>query len=139
MEDRFMRFKICFLAIFLTLASVGTTAAKSKLPESVATSVGETVMVKLPGNPRAGYKWQVNKKKSKNLDLITVQQVGWLLAPEGRSYFFDQPSVLNFSVKGKAAGEAEIAFDYFRTSGAIYRVQSAIVKVFVKPPAKTRR
>lgn len=134
-----MRFKICCLAIVLTLAGVETAAAKKDLPESVATRVGEIVMVKLPGSPRAGYKWQVNKKRSKNLDLITVQQVGWLLAPKGRSYFFDQTSVLNFSVKGKAVGKAEIAFDYFRTSGAIYRVQSATVNVFVEPSAKTRR
>lgn len=121
------------LAAFVMLASVQPATAKDDIPESVETQVGKIILVKLPGNPRAGYKWQVNKKRSKHLNLVAIQQVGWLLAPEGGSYFFDQPSMLNFSVKGKAVGQAEVAFEYFRTSGTIYRIKTATVTVFVKP------
>ena len=103
----------------------------------IKTSVGQLVMLKLPGNPRAGYKWQLNKEKSKGLKLVTVDQIGWIMAPEARSMFFTKASILNVGVTGLKAGEADLAFDYYRTWGTHTSVRTSIVKVIVAPQSKT--
>lgn len=131
-----MRLTSLILAAGIAVTAPSAVAASQEVPKMIKTSVGKLVMLKLPGNPRAGYKWQLNKKKSKGLKLVTVDQIGWIMAPEARSMFFSKASILNVGVKGLKAGEANLAFDYYRTWGSQTSVRTSMVKVIVEPKAK---
>ena len=47
--------------------------------------------------------------------------------------FFQQRSVLNVSVRAKAAGQAHLAFDYYRTLGGRTYSKTSLVRVIIKP------
>ncbi len=128
-----MRVSASLVAATVVLAGSAGIVAATEVPEMVQTSVGQLIMVKFPGNPRAGYKWRLNRQQSEGLALVSVDEVGWIMAPEGSSIYFDKPSVLNVAIKGMVAGEAALAFDYYRTWGSRNRVRTSIVKVIVIP------
>jgi len=120
----------------LVLVSGPLTTLAAKQPKIIQTSetkVGEMLFIKLPGNPKAGYKWRLNKDLSSGLDLVTVDQIGWLMAPKGRSMFFQTQSVLNVSVLAKASGQADLAFDYYRRIGGRTLSSTSMVRVIIKP------
>ena len=108
-----MRPTLAIIAMLL-LASGSGSANAAEDPQIILTSetkVGEVVFVKLPGNPQEGYKWRLNKELSKGLDLVSVDQIGWLMAPKVKSMFYQPKSVLNVSVRARASGQADLAFD----------------------------
>ena len=123
------------LAAPVIMASAFGTVSAAEVTDVLETSVGQQTMLKLPGNPRAGYRWQLNAGQSSGLNLVRVDQVGWIMAPAGRSIFFSQPSTLNVNIEGLAAGEANLTFDYFRTVGTLKKVKTSTVRVVVKPAA----
>jgi predicted secreted protein len=130
-----MRRLLAIIAMLLLMsASVSASAAEDpKIILTSETKVGEVVFLKLPGNPQVGYKWRLNKELSTGLDLVSVDQIGWQMAPKGRSMFFQQRSVLNVVVRAKAAGQAQLAFDYYRRlSGRTYS-KTSLVRVIIKP------
>jgi len=130
-----MRRLLAIIAMLL-LVSASVSASAAEDPKIILTSetkVGEVVFLKLPGNPQVGYKWRLNKELSTGLDLVSVDQIGWQMAPKGRSMFFQQRSVLNVVVRAKAAGQAQLAFDYYRRlSGRTYS-KTSLVRVIIKP------
>jgi len=120
----------------LLLVSGSLSASAAENPEIILTSetsVGEVVFVKLPGNPQEGYKWRLNKELSTGLDLVSVDQIGWLMAPKVKSMFFQQQSVLNVSVRAKASGQAHLAFDYYRRYNGYTYSKTSLVRVIIKP------
>lgn len=128
----------------LLAAAAIVAAAASPLTGAEAgqvhdTHVGGVFMLKLPGNPTGGYRWRLNVEQSRGLDLVDVQQVGWIMAPEAPSLFFRQNSTLNVAVRGKAAGEATLAFDYYRTWGSRAGVRTTLVLVRIKPAEIARK
>jgi predicted secreted protein len=132
-----MRLRSIILAVALAAAAPAAGRAEIEVPESVETSVGQMVLLKLPGNPRAGYRWLFNKEQSTGLEFVTVDPIGWIMAPEGHSIFFSDPSIMNIAIERNAAGEAAVAFDYLRTWGNVRVVRTITVKVIVQPVAKT--
>lgn len=130
-----MRLRSIILAVALAIAAPTAGRAEIEVPDAVETNVGQMVLLKLPGNPRAGYRWLFNREQSSGLEFVTVDPIGWIMAPEGRSIFFSDPSIMNIAVEGDAAGEAAVAFDYLRTWGNIQIVRTITVKVTVKPAA----
>ena len=122
------------LVLVLVSGPVTALAAKQlKIIQTSETKVGEMLFIKLPGNPKAGYKWRLNKDLSTGLDLVSVDQIGWLMAPEERSIFFPRRSVLNVFVQAKASGQANLAFDYYRRIGGRILSTTSIVRVIIKP------
>ncbi|MGE0612869.1 MAG: protease inhibitor I42 family protein [Hyphomicrobiales bacterium] len=93
--------------------------------------VGEVVMLKLPGNPKAGYRWQLSSANSRGLDLVKVDQLGWILSEEGRSMFFKQESLLNVAVHANAPGTADITFEYWRATAAPLLIRSTTTRVVI--------
>lgn len=134
-----MRPWFVIVAMLSALAAPDVTEAGNSQAKVLETRVGQLVMLKLPGNPRAGYRWQLNTGKSSGLERVSVDQVGWIMAPEGRSMFFSTPSTLNISITGKAPGVADLVFDYFRTWGETASARSTSVKVIVAPAKTARR
>lgn len=134
-----MRHSGYFLAAALAAAAGAAPLQAAASPQIKETRVGGTLVLKLPGNPRAGYKWQLNAEQSRGLDIVDVKQIGWILAPEGRSMFFRKESILNVAVQAKSPGEASLAFDYFRTWGNRMTVRTTTVRVIVKPAETARR
>ena len=130
-----MRALLAITAMLVLVSGPVTTHAANQLKiiQTSETKVGEILFIKLPGNPKAGYKWRLNKDLSTGLDLVTVDQIGWLMAPEGRSMFFQTQSVLNVSVQAKASGQADLAFDYYRQVGGRTLSSTSMVRVIIKP------
>jgi len=130
-----MRRLLAIIAMLL-LASGSGSAIAAEDPKIILTSetkVGEVVFLKLPGNPQTGYKWRLNKNLSTGLDLVSVDLMGWLMAPKGRSIFYQPQSVLNVSVQAKASGQAQLAFDYYRKLSGRTFSKTSMVRVIIKP------
>ena len=132
-----MRPTLAIIAMLLLASGSGSGSANAaEDPQIILTSetkVGEVVFVKLPGNPQEGYKWRLNKELSTGLDLVSVDQIGWLMAPKVKSMFFQQQSVLNVSVRAKASGRAHLAFDYYRRYSGYTYSKTSMVRVIIKP------
>lgn len=122
------------LALALAFPAPKVLAA-SDGAEAKEARVGQPLILKFPGNREAGYRWRLNEEKSSGLDLVEVDQVAWTIPNdnESRSIFFSSPSVLSFRVVPKAAGEADLAFDYFRTWGNKPYVRTQNVRVTISP------
>lgn len=110
-----------------------TMAPAPKVIFTKQVKVGEQTFVKLPGNPEACYKWRLNPGMSQGLGLVSVKMIGWLMAKKGRSIFKQEKNLMNVSVAGKAAGEARLAFDYYRIQEGRYVTRTSLVKFIVKP------
>jgi len=97
--------------------------------------VGQMLILKFPGNRRAGYRWALNEEKSSGLDLIDVDQIAWTIPNDDnvRSMFFRNHSVLSIRLMPKATGEANLAFDYFRLWGNRPFVKTHMVRVTITP------
>ncbi len=90
------------------------SSARSKAL-SKQTTVGEPLVLHLKGKPKMGYAWRVNAKKSRGLDLVKLDRMGWTFADERRgSGSFTKPGTLRYAVHPKQAGSAMIVFEYFR-------------------------
>ncbi|GBE43367.1 chagasin family peptidase inhibitor I42 [bacterium BMS3Bbin10] len=113
-------------------------AKKTRIIQTLETRTGEIVFLKLPGNPSVGYKWRLNKDLSKGLDLVKVDEIGWFMAQKGRSMFFQEQSMLNVAVRALSAGQADLAFDYYRRMGGRTYTRTSIVRVVIKPPPATQ-
>lgn len=120
------------LLLFLTPADIAS-ARPPKLIDTQETHVGEILFFKLPGDPSAGYKWRFNEQFSTGLHLVDVDQIGWLLARKGQSMFFKKQSAMNVAVRTMAAGEAILAFDYYRSIGGRTITKTSIIRIFIKP------
>jgi predicted secreted protein len=130
-----MRPTLAIIAMLL-LASGSGSANAAEDPQIILTSetkVGDVVFVKLPGNPQEGYKWRLNKELSTGLDLVSVDQIGWLMAPKVKSMFYQPKSVLNVSVRARASGQADLAFDYYRKYSGYTYSKTSMVRVIIKP------
>ena len=125
------------------LVSGPAAPAWAKAPQiiqTLETTAGQVVFFKLPGNPSAGYNWKLNKDLSTGLELVKVDELGWLLAQKKRSFFFQTQSVFfqaqsvqNIAVWAKASGQADLAFDYFRKIAGRRYTKTSIVRVIIKP------
>lgn len=132
-------FAIAAVAALLAFGPGAPVWAKEpKIIQTLETMPGEIVFLKLPGNPSAGYKWKLNKNLSTGLDLVKVDEVGWLMAQKGRSMFFQSQSMLNVAVRPKTAGQADLAFDYFRRIAGRTYTKTSIVRVIIKPRLATQ-
>ncbi len=82
---------------------------------SKQTTVGEPLVLHLEGKPKMGYGWRINAKKSRGLDLIKVDRMGWTFSNERPgSGSFTKPGTLRYAVHPQQAGSALIVFEYFR-------------------------
>ncbi len=130
-----MRPTLAIIAMLL-LASGSGSANAAEDPQIILTSetkVGDVVFVKLPGNPQEGYKWRLNKELSTGLDLVSVDQIGWLMAPKVKSMFYQPKSVLNVAIRARASGQAQLAFDYYRRHSGYTYSKTSMVRVIIKP------
>jgi predicted secreted protein len=128
--------RLLMIAAMLTFVSgPGTAIAtkKIKIIQTSETKVGEVLFLKLPGNPKGGYKWRLNKELSKGLDLVAVNQIGWIMAPTEKSMFFQNQNVLNVSVRANSSGQADLAFDYYRYAGGRMISKTSMVRGIIKP------
>ena len=76
---------------------------------------------------------------SENLDLVAVDPIGWQIRPKSQrsSLFFQgDPATMNYSVLPKHAGEADLAFDYYRNWGNRAQMKTKTIRVVIKPAAR---
>ena len=121
------------LALLATLVFAGPLGARDAARVETA-EVGKILLLKFPGNRDAGYRWRLNEAESRGLDLVTVRNVGWTISENRKSIFFaKRTSIMSISVMPKAAGEADLAFDYFRVWGNRIHLRTERVRVVIKP------
>lgn len=122
------------LALLLWPAMV-RAEPEAKVDEVQHARVGETLLLKFPGNRDGGYQWTLNEGQSRGTDLVQVEEVGWVIARDQGSLLFPQLPVLSISVLGKAPGQADLAFDYYRSWGNRPFIKSKVVRVVIAAPA----
>lgn len=136
-----MRYTRLPFVVLFSLVAFGqgaiSHAKELRVIETVEGKVGQTLFVKLPGNPSAGYGWQLNKGRSNGLNLVEVDMLGWLLVKKGRPIFFMPQSAMNVAVHPKSPGKAELAFDYSRQLGGRTYTTTSMVRVLIHPKATT--
>ncbi|MDA7947017.1 MAG: protease inhibitor I42 family protein [Hyphomicrobiaceae bacterium] len=121
-------------ALALALFSSAAVASEPReIEKSYNARVGEQLFLKLPGDPEKGYKWRFNPGASAGAHLVNVDPLGWLLAKKGVSIFFQELSVLNVAVKAKAAGRADLAFDYYRDVGRRRFTKTRYFRIDIRP------
>lgn len=105
-----------------------------KVLETQETRAGETIFVKLPGNPAIGYKYRLNRNLSTGLELVNVIMLGWLMTSKSQTIFFRKRDVLNVAILAKSPGQVDLAFEYYRRIGGRTRKSTSMVRVIIKPP-----
>lgn len=131
-----MRNILAALIICASVLPAAWPALADSHPQPEAThqaKVGDVVLLKLPGDPKAGFRWQLSPANSRGLDLVKVDQVGWVIAEEGKSFFFKRESLLTVAVHAKAPGMADITFEYWRATANPLRVRSTTTRVVITP------
>ena len=132
---------IVAIALLVSGPAAPVCAKEFKIIQTIEARAGEIMFLKLPGDPSVGYKWRLNNKLSKGLDLVEVDQLGWLREQKVRSIFFRvqrAQSVQNIAVLAKAAGQAHLAFDCYRRMGGRTYNRTSIVRVIIKPKFAAR-
>ena len=134
--------KILFFLFLAGLAMIKQAelahAKELRVVQTLQTTVGEIIFVKLPGNPEAGYEWRFNEGLSKGLDLVKVDVLGWLVAGKARSFFFRPKTVMNIAIRPKASGAADLAFEYSRELGGRTYAKTSIVRGIIAPKSSTQ-
>ena len=73
--------------------------------------VGEKLILDFPGNRVAAHRWRLVKEKSRGLDLVEVDPIGWIISPE-RSSLYANEDTMRFRVLAKAPGRASLTFEH---------------------------
>jgi predicted secreted protein len=122
-------------ATLAALVAFSDASAAIEIEAEQEARVGKMLILKLPGNRKAGYRWHLNEEKSRGLDLVDVDQIAWTIPNDDnvRSMFFRNHSVLSIRIMPQAAGEANLAFDYFRLWGNKPFVKTHMVRVTISP------
>jgi len=131
---------IVAIALLVSGPAASLCAKEVKIIQTLEAKAGGLIFLKLPGDPSVGYKWRLNKKLSKGLNLVELDQLGWLVQ-QRRSIFFPvqrAQGVQNIAVWAKAAGQADLAFDYYRRLGGRTYSRTSIVRVIISPKSATR-
>jgi len=98
-------------ACLLTLiASVPADAQESS--EAIRLVVGATKTISLEENPSTGFRWQINTAQSANFGAVRLNDLGYR---RGSRQLIGAPGVHRWRIKGRAAGNAQIVFDYARS------------------------
>ncbi len=122
------------LALVLVFFSAAALASEArKIEQSHEARIGEQLFLKLPGNPDQGYKWRFNPTASDGAHLVNVDPLGWFIARKGVSMFFREQSVLNVAVRTKAAGRADLAFEYYRDIGKRRFTKTRYFRIDIRP------
>ena len=79
-------------------------------------NVGDHADLRLSGNPSTGYTWRVNAAASENLEILTIEDLGYVSrAPAaGSEPIVGAPEDQAFRVTAKDAGHAKIVLEYAR-------------------------
>jgi len=130
---------VVFWLVLLLPGAANVVMAKQhnlhlKLLETQETRAGETIFIKLPGNPAIGYKYKLNRNLSSGLHLVNVIILGWLMTSKSQTIFFRRRDVLNVAILAKSPGQVDLAFDYYRRIGGRTRKSTSMVRVIIKPP-----
>lgn len=128
--------RLTIIAAIIMLVSGPAAPAGAKAPkiiQTLETTAGEVLFLKLPGDPTAGYSWKLNARLSTGLNLVKVDPLGWLLAQQRQSFFFRAQSVMNIAIWARASGQAHLAFDYIRRTGGRRYVTTSVVRIIIKP------
>jgi len=128
---------IVTFAMLVSGPAASVCAKEPKIIRTVEAKAGGIMFLKLPGDPSVGYKWRLNKKLSKGLNLVEVLQLGWLVQKR-RSFFIRAQSVQNIAVRTKTAGQADLAFDYYRRMAGQTYSRTSIVRVIIEPRLATQ-
>jgi len=131
-------FLVIFWLVLLLPGAANVVVAKHhnlnlKVLETQEIRAGETIFVKLPGNPAIGYKYKLNRNLSSGLHLVNVHLLGWLMTSKSQTIFFRRRDVLNVAIQAKSPGQVDLAFDYYRRIGGRTRKSTSMVRVIIKP------
>lgn len=93
--------------------------------------VGQRLILDFPGNRSAAQRWRLVREKSRGLELVDVDPIGWIISPE-RSSLYANEDTMRFSVIAKTPGRASLTFEHnYRGWGNRYYFKWKTVDVVI--------
>ncbi len=121
-------------ALLLVVVPISDVQA-DKGDETRQARVGEMLILRLPGNREGGFRWRIVREKSVGLENVEVKPIGWTTKPDSqKSMFFRELPIMSVSVLPKSAGQAKIAFEYYRIyhTRPNFQPRTKFVRVHIK-------
>lgn len=107
-----MTFRLFVLSAFLLTLIASVPADAQESSDAIRLVVGAAKTITLEENPSTGFRWQINTAQSANFAAVSVKDLGYR---RGSSQLIGAPGVHRWRIKGKAAGNAQVVFDYARS------------------------
>ncbi len=105
-----MRTLFVSLILAAALAAPAMAAEDRKATLVKQAQVGQTLILNLPANRAAGYRWRLVEGESRGLERVDVLAIGWILSGHGNQRLFGETDMMRFGVRPKAPGEASLVF-----------------------------
>ncbi len=84
--------------------------------KNIRVKVGEQFVIDVPGRTSIEYRWQINKEKSKGLELLEIDHIGWQYPLEeskkNKRSSFGTPRTAKFYIRPKAPGVTQLSLEY---------------------------
>ncbi len=106
-----------FSAIILSLVVYLVFFGSGEKVKEYTTRAGQSFVIKMPGKVSVEYRWQLNKTKSKGLNHLKVDHIGWTY-PKGekssKTGLFGKSRTARFSIEAQAPGMSYLTFEFKR-------------------------
>lgn len=102
-------------AVVVGLSQIVNTDSSEYTP-NIRAKVGEPFVIDVPGRTSIEYRWQINKERSKGLELLDIDHIGWQYprdeGQKNRRSTFGTPRTAKFYIRPKAPGVSQLALEY---------------------------
>lgn len=134
-----MRFVRLILMFWLGLApGHAAVAGDESGPRIVQAEVGKVLILDFPGNRHMAHRWRLVEEKSRGLNKVSVDPLGWIIAKEG-SIFFSNNDTMRYRVIPRAPGEASLTFEHnYRGWNKKYHFTWKTVRLVISPAPGTQ-
>ncbi len=135
-----MRILVLILMLGTALLVPAVAGDVQSVTEVKQAQVGQTLILNFPGNRKAARRWRFVRDRSKGLEVVDVDTLGWIISTDGNSPAKRNRDRMRFRVLAKAAGQADLTFEFTRRGwSGKYRFEWKMVRVVVTPATAAGR
>lgn len=107
---------VALLAAGVVVLSQFVEIDGEEYPKNIRVKVGEQFVIDVPGRTSIEYRWQINTEKSKGLELLEIDHIGWQYpldeSKKNRRSSFGTPRTAKFYIRPKAPGVTQLSLEY---------------------------
>jgi hypothetical protein len=80
------------------------------------------------------HRWRLVRDKSPGINLVEVDEIGWMLSADKEASIFQAVDTMRFAVVPKAAGQADLTFEYnYRGWRGKYYLKWKTIRFIIDP------